>query len=345
MPVFQSLEKALRDALKSVLSVVIGFTTFGCILYVTMVAVSILSFHCPYKTPLSLLILSAIDTVKSLRRKNKQATPDLTQLAQGGLTVGTAPLHGLHRRVYYSALSLSWEKGYRFDARCITRMLAMSTDVGIIHLTMDFVQEVIWDARIKSVPLGWIYRKLISCLDFTHPQTRILIPALRDVAYLSAKAFTHIQVQQLCIPYPGGTDSVGEAWRPDTRHTPLGPLGSRDDPDLRSALLMVDMALGFDVRVPWDEYQLSPAHHHWVSHLLVYYALRKPLSDNVSSFVTYSLDPNKSPGDAVITDCLYTIDIILGNRPRVEDLTRRDKRLDRPALVGYSDADVCPVAR
>ena len=338
-----ALARYLWETDRMVSSVVIGFTFLGVILYTAMVAVSVLSFDCPFQTPISLLIRSIIDAAKLLRRDHPIS--DLTTLAKGGLTVGTAPLHGLHRRVFYSTLSLSWEKGYKFDARCITRMLVMSTDLDTIRLTMDFVQEVIWDARIQTVPLGWIYRKLISCFDFTHPQIPILIPTLRDVAYLSAKALTHIQVQQLCLPCPGGDGSVDEAWQPDNPHTVLGSPGSRSDPDLESALLMVDKVLGRNVEIPWDEYQLSPAHHLWVSYLFVYYALRNPLSNDASVFIKSTLALNKSPGDAVITDCLYIINIMLGTPFRIEDLTRRDKRLDFPALSSDRDADICQAAR
>jgi len=331
-----ALTRCLWEVDRTVSSVVIGFATVGLILYMAIVAVSVLSFDCPFQTPISLLIRSVVDTVKLWRRDHpRRTTSDLTTLAKGGLTVGTAPLHGLHRRVYYSSLSLAWERGYRFDARCITRMLVMSTDVDTIRLTMDFVQEVIWDAGIKTVPLGWIYRKLISCFDFTHPHTPILIPTLRDVAYLSAKAFTHIQVQQRCIPENGGSGLTGESWRTDTRHAPLGSLGSSGDHDLDSALLMVDRAFGREVEIPWDEYQMSPAHHLWVSHLFVYYAWRDPRSEEASAFVKYSLHPDKSPGDAVIADCLYIINIMLATPFRIEDITRRDKRLDRHVYVFF----------
>ena len=317
---------------RAISSVIIGFASFGFILYVAFVAASVISFDCPFQTPISLVARSVVDMAKLWRRDHpRRVASDLTTLAKGGLTVGTAPLQGLHRRVYYSSLALAWERGYRFDARCITRMLVMSTDLDTIRLTMDFVQEVIWDAGIKTVPLGWIYRKLTSCFDFTHPHTPILIPTLRDIAYLSAKAFTHIQVQQRCVPEHDGSTHVDDEWRTATRHTPLGSLGSTGDPDLESALLMVDKAFGRDVEIPWHEYRLSPAHHLWVSHLFVYHAWRNPQSKDVPVFVKYSLDPGKSPSDAVITDCLYIINIMLGAPFRIEDLTERDKRLDLPS--------------
>ena len=320
-----ALSQYLWELDRVVSSVVIGFTSIGCVLYIVIVTASVLSLDCPFQTPISLSICSLINKIKPWR--HHRASPNLSGLAEGGLTVGTVPLHGLHRRVLHSALSRFWEKGYKFDARCITRMLMMSTDVDTIRLTMDFVQEVTWDARIKTIPLKWIYRKLISCFDFTHPHTPILLPTLRDVAYLSAKALAHIQFQQPCNPEPGESTHVGDNRRPVAQYTPLGSLGSSSDPDLESALLMVDKAFGYDVEIPWDEYRLSPRHHLWVSHQFVYYAHRNPRSKDASRFVEYSLGPNKSPSDAVIADCLYIIRIGFGARFRIEDLTKRDKRL------------------
>ena len=343
-----ALSRYLWEVDHTVASVVIGFMTFTVLLFAASVVISVLHFDCPFQTPLSLLIRSIVDKVEVWWKKRHRDIPVATNLADligGGLTVGAAQLVGLQQRVLRSSLSLSWEQGYRLDARCITRMFGMSTDMTTIRLTMDFVQDVIWDSRIKNIPLGWIYEKLISCFDFTHSQTPILIAAYRDIAYLSAKAFTHIHFQQQYILQSRGTGPVGGAWRPDTPHPRLGYPGPRVDPDLGSALRMVDMALGTRADILWDRYQLSPAHHLWVSHLFVYHAVREPLSDEVSAFVKYSLDPDKSPSDAVITDCLYIINIILGAHFRIEDLTRRNKRFDHLALLSHSGADMRKVLR
>ena len=318
-------------------SVVIGVTTFGFLLSMIIVAISVRYFDCPFQTPLSSFIRFILRKVKTWRKKAKtQVATNLAGLAgDGGVTASVAPLQALHRQVFYSSLSPFWEKGYRFDAHCITRMLKMSTNADTIRLTMDFVQEIVWDTQIKTVPLGWIYRKLMNCFDFTHHRTPILISALRDVAYLGAKALVHIQVQRRVSQY-GRLGPVGDIWQPDATHTRLGYTDSRIDPDLGSALLMVDMALGLQVKIPWDEYRLSPAHHLWASHLFVYYTLHEPLSDNVLAFVKYSLDPEKPPSDAVIADCLYIINIILGACFHVEDFTRRDKRLDHLTNFNHS---------
>jgi hypothetical protein len=133
---------------------------------------------------------------------------------------------------------------------------------------------------------------------------------------------------------------VDESWRTDIRHTPLGSPGPSGDPDLESTLLMVDKAFDPSMNIPWDEYQLSSDHHLWASHLSVYYAPGNPLSDDVSPFVEYSLDPKNSPSNAVIANCLYIIDITLGARHQIEDLMRRDKRLDCLTLFYDSGADV-----
>jgi len=325
--------------------VVIGFTILGSVVYVVMMAVSVLSPDCPFQTPFSLLIHSIVDMVHP-RRPSNHREPDDAVILLGDLTAVTAPIN-LQQRLLHSSLSPSWRKNYKLDARCISRMLTMSTDVGATHVTMDFVQEIVWDAGIKTVPLRWIYRKLISCFDFTHCHTPVLIPALRDVAYLSAKAFAHIQIQQLCTAQGGGAGTADESWRPDKPHKCLGSAWSRGDHDLESALLMVDRTFKYNVRVTWDGYQLSPAHHLWMSHLFVYRAWydRARVPDDVLGFVKYSLDPDEPPPNAVIADCLYIINIMLGVDFRMDELTRRDKRLDRLALPRDFGTDVSQATR
>jgi hypothetical protein len=48
-----ALARYLWEVDRMVSSVVIGFTTLGCILYIAMVVVSVFSFDCPFQTPLS----------------------------------------------------------------------------------------------------------------------------------------------------------------------------------------------------------------------------------------------------------------------------------------------------
>jgi len=321
-----ALSRYLWEVDRTVSSVVIGFTSFGCILYLATVVVSVLSPDCPFHTPISSLVRIIIDGPKRRQwDRPRRTAPDLTTLAKGGLIVDMTPLHGLNRRVRYSSSTL--EEGYRSDARCITRALVLSTDVDTIRLTVDFAQELIWDVRIGSALLPQLYRKLLSCFDFTRPRAPILIPTMRDMAYHSAKAWTHIQAQLRCVSQHRDLPHVGDDWLTNTPHTPLGVPVCIGDPDLQSTLFMVDKAFGCDVEMPWDQYRLSPSHHLWVSHLFVYIAWHDPLSEDVSVFVKHSLDPDKSSGNAVITDCLYIVNIMLGTLFPIEDLTKRDKRL------------------
>ena len=341
-----ALSLYLWEVDRTVSSVVIGFTFFGCVLYMAIVTVSVLSFDCPFQTPVSLLIRSGINTTKLWWQDHYGVvTPNVGNLAARGLAVSVVPFRDLHEPVLHSAPSPSWGKGYRFDARCITRMLVMSTDADTTRLTMNLVQEVVWGVGIKDVPLGWIHRILTGCFDTTHPDAPILIPTLRDVAYLSAKAFTRIQVQRRCVPVHGDSGRADEDrladenLLKDIHHTRLGFQGSSGDPDLESVLLMVDKEFTPDVNIPWNKYRLTPAHHLWVSHLFVYDASHDPLPDSVSNFVEYSLNPSNSPGDAVNADCLCIIDAILGNGFDAEYLAMCDKRFDL-AVFFYAGADV-----
>ena len=327
-----ALSRYLWEVDRTVSSVVIGFTSFGCVLYITIVAVSVLFPGCPFQTPTSSLLRSMIDAAKfQWRARLEQRSPGNLEAAEGSLAPVRVLLRGQRQQVYQTLLSLSWE-GYKHDASCIARMFVISSNMDTLRLTMDFVQEVVWSAGIKNVPLGQIYKKLTSCFDSTHPHTPILIPALRDVAYLSAKAFTHIRVLQRCFPEGGGPGHAGgEPLKGTQPAQPIFPESS-GDPDLESVLLMVKRELYRDVKIRWDGYQLSPDHHLWVSHLFVYEANLEPLSDDVSNFVNYSLGLKESPGDAVFTDCLYIISIIVGKPFPAGYLGVRDKRLDRLLL-------------
>ena len=323
-----ALSRYLWEVDRAVSSVVIGFTSVGCAVYITIVTVSVLFFDCPFQTPVSSLFRSMIGATKSQpQARSEEGNPDQGEVAGGALSVVGVLFRPLQERLHHSLRQHYWE-GYKHDARCITRMFVISSDMDTIRLTVGFVQEVVWGTTIRNAPLGWIHGKLVSCFDTSLPNAPILIPALRDIAYLSAKAFTRILIQQRYFPE---SNNVDENPLKDIKHTPLAFIESSGDPDLESVLLMVEKEFGCDAVIPWDKYRLSSAHHIWVSHLFVYHAKHKPLSDDVSNFVKHSLNPNKCPG-AVIADCLCIINIILRNLFSVEHLARRDKRLDCLAL-------------
>ena len=346
-----ALSRYLWDLDRLVSSVVIIFTTFGFALYVAFVAASAISFDCPFQTPLSLLIHYIKDKVglwllrwRRWRRNKRRIPKNLKDAIKPTLPQFIAPLGVLTLHVDQSFLSPIWKAGYNLDAHCITRMLVLSSDEGTIRIALEFAQDITWYAEIKRAPLKEIYRTLISCFDFAHSQTPTLNHRFRNLAYLSAKAFVYIHVQQRCIP-----QDTKAGWLPEEPHEPLGLRVSGDDPNLRSALLMVDKALERNLEVIGDCQSASPDHHRWMSHLFVYYARRNLLSNDVSAFVQHSLDIEqsldleKSPNKAVIADCLYMINILLDIPPGDADLTRRDNRLDHLALFHCSCTDLCQV--
>jgi len=344
-----ALSRYLWEVDRTVSSVVIGLTTFGFILYIANVAVSVRFLDCPFQTPVSSFLRWAPSGFKrfalgvfnypfrtlgtsvlqwALSRSGRSPVdgPGIAVLA-GGAPGALLPIHA--HQVGSSLLPHLQERD-KHDARCITRMFVVSSNVNTIRHTMAFVTEVDWDSKIKAVPLELIYKKLISCFDFTYSNTPVLIPTLREVAYLSAKAFTHIRVQQRCMLEREGSGQADKDPFNDIKYVPLHFPESSGDHDLESVLLMVENEFGRNTTIPWDSYRLSPAHHLWVSHHLVHDTSLDPLSGSASEFVEYSLD--NSPSGPVVVGCLCLISTILGNPCAFEQIRAYDQRLDHQAL-------------
>jgi len=204
-------------------------------------------------------------------------------------------------------------------------MFVMSTDVDVVTSIMDFIPEIIWHGGIKKVPLERIYDVLMDCFDHSG-STPVIIPRLRDVAYLSARAFAHIGLQRRCITQH--EEHKQESWKAlCANHPLLSPAGYDTDPDLKAALFMVDMTLGYDNKFPWGETRMTPPLRGWISHVFLYRTWHEgQLSEVVMDFVEDSLSL-ELPSDIVITDCLFTIGLTIGVPFHVNDITVRDERL------------------
>ena len=220
-----ALSRYLWGVNRSVSSVVIGFTSFGLLFYLSIVTVSILSFDSPFQTPFSLAIRFVIGlagpywlNVRQAFRSNQQPLQPGTPRAGRNLpfsvdTVGredefkvsttAIPCVALDPNQFPGPVAPLFiqkaeAEGDRLDARCITRMFTMSTDPDIVTSTMDFIPEIVWHSGIKHVPFKHIYGTLIDCFNFSG-SSPVIIPGLRNIAYLSAKAFAHIILQRRCI--------------------------------------------------------------------------------------------------------------------------------------------------
>ena len=215
----------------------------------------------------------------------------------------------------------------KLNARCITRMFTMSIDPSVVISVMDFIPEVIWHNRIKNVPLKRIYDILMDCFYFSGSRL-VMIPKLRDVAYLSAKAFTHIALQRRCITQY--EEDKQDGWKTlCASHPLLSPTDYGLDSDLGTVLFMVDMTLGCKNGFPWGQTQMTLTHHAWMSHVFLYRAWceRQSLSEVVMQFVESSMSL-RLLSDTVITDCLFIIGLMVGVPLHISDITVKDKRLN-----------------
>jgi len=348
-----ALSRYLWEVNRSVSSVVIGFAGFGFLFYILITTASTFSFDCPFQTPFSLTVRFIIGLAIPYWRSLRQTLGPNQQLPQPGTlgVRGDLPLsmnavgkgHELEASITAlaciapAAIQFPWSvtplfiqeaeaEGDRLDARCIGRMLVMSTDADVITSIMDFIPEIIWHGRIKNVPLVRVYDILRDCFDFSGPSPAVT-PKSRNVAYLSARAFVHIELQRRCITQY--EEHKQDSWKVlCTKHLPLSSADYYADPDLKAVLFMVDMTLGCDHAFSWEEIQMTPPHHAWMSHVLLYRAWHEgQVSEVVMDFVENSMSL-KPPSDTVITDCLFIIGLMIGVPFHVSDITVRDKRLD-----------------
>ena len=347
-----ALSRYLWGVNRSVSSVVIGFTSFGLLFYLLIIAASIFSFDCPFQTPFSLTVRFTIDLAITYWRTFRQTFGPKGEFPQPVLpgaqqnlpfstnTVGrvhepepdiTALTYAMPATVQpWSVAPLFIQEPEteedRLDARCITRMLVMSTDPDVVASIMDFIPEIIWHNRIKDVPLKRIYNILIDCFNFSGPGP-VVIPVLRNVAYLSARAFVHIALQRRCITQ--FEEHKNDSWKAlCANHPRLSLTDYATDSDLMAVLFMVDMTLGHDIMFPWERVKMTQLHHVWMSHVFLYHAWHEgQLSEVVMAFVDGSIAWGL-PSDIVTTDCLFMIGLTIGAPFHVSDITVQDKRFD-----------------
>ena len=348
-----ALSRYLWEVNPSVSSVVIAFTGFVFLFYLFIVTASVFSFNCPFQTPLSLLIRFVVGRATPYLRNLRHAFGFTQRPLQPGMQLAqiNPPLsittvgRGHDLQASITALAsmtpnvirlpqpipplFVQEKdfeGDRLDAKCINRLFEMSTDVDVILSNMDFIPEIIWHSGIQDVPRKRIYDTLIDCFDFSST-TPVVVPKSRDVAYLSAKAFVHIELQRRCItPYE---EHKQESWRDlCANHHPLSSANHRSDPDLQAVLFMVDMTLGHETGFSWVESEMTPPHRAWMSHVFLYHAWHEGrVPEVVLDFVedSMSIEP---PSDTVIADCFFIIGLMVGVPFHINDILMKDKRSD-----------------
>ena len=217
--------------------------------------------------------------------------------------------------------------GYLLDSHCIAWMFKISMGTDVIMAILRFIPEVVWHASIRTIPLERVYDTLVQCFDRSSGHS-IVIPKLKDKAYLAAKALLHLTIQRKCI----GGDCDADVFKSiSDRHLPVGSQTYEGDSDLTSTLGIIDCVLGGSQPMDWQHFSFTTTHHAWMGHILLYRAWdvlehREPLPDDIKQFILHSFRSKPSPGPPIIADCWFTISLILEIPLHVDDLSTVDKR-------------------
>ena len=194
------LPRCLWEINRSVPSVVVGFTAFGFLFHIFIATASAFSFDCSFQTLLSLLIrfvigpaLSYLQNLRQIFGPNRQPPEHGTPGVQVDLPI---PMKTVDRGYYLEASTTTLSvvpatirspesvtphfvqetgaEGDKLDARCISRMLVMSTGSDAVISIMDFIPDVIWHSGIKNIQFRRIYDILLDCFNFSGPHPAVI---------------------------------------------------------------------------------------------------------------------------------------------------------------------------
>ena len=347
---------ALSDYLffinKVVASVIIGFAVFGLFFYFLIVSAATLSYNCPFQTPLSLLLhlLIHFDNghrryLKQSKRWSRQVVSQMKRwywtksggphdLGRFGIPDGNnlgehIELHVASQQPPIFNLETDWDNwdGYIVDSNYVAWMFEMPMDMDVTAAIAGFIPEIVWHPDTQAIPLERLYDIVLKCFDHSsgHP---ILKPALKDHAYLSAKALVHVGILHRCI---GNGSENAELKSIMDRHQGMGFGHYKGDSDLESTLGFVDRVFGSFGPINWQDFSFSIPHCAWVAHILLCRAwdlLRKgkPVPNYIKEFVHCSLQLDPAPTVPIKADCLFIIALVLKIGLHPWDLLVIDKR-------------------
>ena len=335
-----------------VAGVIMGFAAFGLLFYLLIISAATLSYNCPFQTPPSLILRFLIrfddEHQKYLKRsrkwlrsifswkKTRQGPKSGNPYGLGRFGTFDGNNFGDHIELHMTGLSdqppplfnkeTDWQ-GYVLDSNCIAWMFEMSMDSDVIMAIMRFIPEVVWHAGIRTIPLERLYDTVLECFDRSSGGP-VVIPKLRNKAYLSAKALLHLAIQRKCI----GDESDKAMFKSiSSRHPIMGSKHYEEDSDLESTLGIIDRVFGDYEPIYWQNFSFTVPHHAWMGHILLYRAwdvLRegKPLPDDIKEFVLHSLRLEPPPPAPIVADCLLIIGLVLGIKIHIDDLLVVDKR-------------------
>ena len=201
-------------------------------------------------------------------------------------------------------------------------MLDRPLDDETTAVVLRAILRMAWRTGNHSLLLKRCYEILLQSFDMVEDQPA-LIPRLRNMAYLSARAFCHIFIQTGSDAQ--GKDKIINSLR--ERHIGLSLGYHENDSNLQSVLGLTDRLLGIDHKIEWPSFQLSSAHHLWVSDILLHHACnlvaagkQQKVYDEVAMFVqdTFSLEP---PAPLSIdTNCVLMVGLLVDIPVHLDDL-------------------------
>ena len=331
-----ALARYLWTLSRTVSSVITGFTVAGVAFYIFIVIAGTFSKTCPFQTPISVAL-------RATRERYREEIAEALKIMRSLLGVRRPQTSLITHRHQTATLQIAsdvddQENEVRSELSCISTMFKMTKAPNSVTATMAYIPEIIWDDRVKSVPLLQVYQILRESLSRSADGNVSPRQGARDRAFWSAKALLHLYVQRRCI-CPADTTLTNQAKLIDHSRQPFidhsrQPLGHREpdgDPDLASIFYIIDWTFGAQPQppIPWAEFRLNESHHCWLSHTLQYRALyvldaQNKLTDDVKEFVSTSL--SRRPHTRVVADCLFIVKIVAGHRPEPRDLRFKDRR-------------------
>lgn len=207
-------------------------------------------------------------------------------------------------------------------AEQIQWMLDRPLDDETTAVVLRAILRMTWRSGNHSLLLKRCYDILLQSFDIIDRQPT-LIPRLRNMAYLSARAFCHIFIQSGSDAQ--GNDKIMTSLR--EHHVGLSLGYHENDSNMQSVLGLTDRLLGIDQHIEWASFQLSSAHHLWVSDILLHHACnlvtagkQEKVGDEVGAFIqdTFSLDPPAPL--SVDTNCVLMIGLFVDIPVHPDDL-------------------------
>jgi len=207
-------------------------------------------------------------------------------------------------------------------AERIQWMLDRPLDDETTSVVLRAILRMAWRSGNHSLLLKQCYDILLQSFDIVDGQPT-LIPRLRNLAYLSARAFCHIFIQSGSDAQ--GNDKVITSLR--ERHIGLSLGYQENDSNLQSVLGLTDRLLGIDQDIEWASFQLSSAHHLWVSDILLHHACnlvaagkQNKVYDEIAVFVqdTFSLEPPAAL--SIDANCVLMVGLLVDIPVHPDDL-------------------------